>query len=135
MHCYEFFKWSFDLFHATLVLRSCMRKGKSHRRIQNQVKHLRWIWSSGLQLYWKRDSGTGVFLWNMRNFYEYLFYRTLLVAASYETFCEKSSRLILDVWQSYEYASGNQIFFASDISQILFHFDIIGKSFDVIYYV
>ena len=31
-----------------------------------------------LQLYGKRDSGTGVFLWILRNFKKHLFYRTLL---------------------------------------------------------
>ena len=31
-----------------------------------------------LQLYWKRDSGTGVFLWILRNFKEHLLYRTPL---------------------------------------------------------
>ena len=36
----------------------------------------------GLQLYWKRDSGTGVFLWILRNFYEHFLYRTPPVAAS-----------------------------------------------------
>ena len=35
----------------------------------------------GLQLYLKRDSGTGVFQWILRNF-EHLFYRTPLVAVS-----------------------------------------------------
>ena len=30
----------------------------------------------------KRDSDTGVFLWNLQNFYEHLFYRTPPVAAS-----------------------------------------------------
>ena len=30
----------------------------------------------GLQLYYKRDSDTGVFLWILRNFWEHLFYRT-----------------------------------------------------------
>ena len=33
---------------------------------------------SGLQLYLKRDSDTDVFLWILRNFQEYLFYRTPL---------------------------------------------------------
>ena len=37
-------------------------------------------WS--LQLYWKRDSRTDVFLWILRNFLEHLFNRTLLVGAS-----------------------------------------------------
>ena len=32
----------------------------------------------GLQLYEKRDSGTGAFLWVLRNFQEHLFYRTPL---------------------------------------------------------
>ena len=32
----------------------------------------------GLQLYWKRDPGTGVFLWILWNFQEHLFYRTHL---------------------------------------------------------
>ena len=32
----------------------------------------------GLQLYKKRDSGTGVFLWILWNFQEHLFYRTPL---------------------------------------------------------
>ena len=32
--------------------------------------------ASSLQLYQKRDSGTGVFLWTLRNFSEHLFYRT-----------------------------------------------------------
>ena len=32
----------------------------------------------GLQLYEKRDSGTGVFLWILRNFQEHLFYWTPL---------------------------------------------------------
>ena len=36
----------------------------------------------GLQLYWNRDPGTGVFLWISWNFQEHLFYRTPLVAAS-----------------------------------------------------
>ena len=31
-----------------------------------------------LQLYLKRDSGLGVFLWNFRHFWEHLFYRTFL---------------------------------------------------------
>ena len=31
---------------------------------------------SPLPLYQKRDSGTGVFLWNLRNFSKHLFYRT-----------------------------------------------------------
>ena len=52
------------------------------------VKHLCWslflikleAWMSAVLL--KRDSNTGVFLWNMRNFEEHLFYRTLPVAAS-----------------------------------------------------
>ena len=39
-------------------------------------KHLRQ--ASDLQLYLKRDSGTGVFEWVLRNFYEHLFYRTPL---------------------------------------------------------
>ena len=30
----------------------------------------------------KRDSGTGIFLWLLRNFLEHLFYRTRPVAAS-----------------------------------------------------
>ena len=34
---------------------------------------------AGLQLYWKWDSGTGVFLWILRNFSELLFYRTPLI--------------------------------------------------------
>ena len=34
--------------------------------------------ASGLQLYWKRDPYTGVFLWILRNFLEHLFYRTTL---------------------------------------------------------
>ena len=38
--------------------------------------------ASDLQLYQKRDSGTGVFLWILQNFQEHLFYRTPLVAAS-----------------------------------------------------
>ena len=33
--------------------------------------------ASGLRLYEKRDSGTGAFLWILRNFKEHLFYRTL----------------------------------------------------------
>ena len=52
------------------------------------VKHLCWslflikleAWMSAVLL--KRDSNTGVFLWNMRNFEKHLFYRTLPVAAS-----------------------------------------------------
>ena len=35
--------------------------------------------ASDLKLYWKRDAGTGVFLWILR---EHFFYRTSLVAAS-----------------------------------------------------
>ena len=31
-----------------------------------------------LQLYWKRDSVTGVFLWILQNCHEHLFYRTAL---------------------------------------------------------
>ena len=38
-----------------------------------------------LQLYWKRDSATGVFLWTFCNFWEHVFYRTRPVAASYFT--------------------------------------------------
>ena len=34
--------------------------------------------SLGLRLYYKGDSGTGVFLWILQNFKEYLFYRTPL---------------------------------------------------------
>ena len=30
-------------------------------------------WASGLQLYWKRDSSRGVFLWILQNFQEHLF--------------------------------------------------------------
>ena len=30
--------------------------------------------TSGLQLYWKRDSGTGIFLWILQNFWEQLFF-------------------------------------------------------------
>ena len=33
---------------------------------------------SGLQLYWKKDSGTGGFLWILRNFWEHRFHRTPL---------------------------------------------------------
>ena len=38
--------------------------------------------AAGLQLYLKRDSGTGVFLWNLQNFWEHIFSRTPLVAAT-----------------------------------------------------
>lgn len=54
-----------------------------------------------LQLCWKRDPSTSVFLWILRNFEERLFYRTTLVAAS-ETFvfgnnlfCKKIKQLSL----------------------------------------
>ena len=40
------------------------------------------IQAGGLQLYWKIDSNTGVFLWILRNFYEHLFYKTPQAAAS-----------------------------------------------------
>ena len=43
---------------------------------------------SGLHLFSKRDSGTGVFLWILRNFEEHLFYRNLRKTAS-ENECEK----------------------------------------------
>ena len=38
--------------------------------------------ASGLQLYHKKDSGAGVFLWILRNLQELLFYGTIPVAAS-----------------------------------------------------
>ena len=34
------------------------------------------FWIPPPRFYLKRDSGAGVFLWNLRNFQEYLFYRT-----------------------------------------------------------
>ena len=55
----------------------------------------------GLQLYYKRDSGRGVFVWILRNFLEHLFYRTLLG----DCFCVKvratfvDSRPLVRVWQ------------------------------------
>ena len=33
------------------------------------------LWSWDLQLYWKRDSGTDIFLWILRNSLEHLFHR------------------------------------------------------------
>ena len=37
-----------------------------------RVSFLIKLQASGLQLYYKRDSGTGVLLWNLRNFEEHL---------------------------------------------------------------
>ena len=48
-----------------------------------------------LQLHWKEDSGTGVFLWILLNFEEQIFYRTPSVAASVhsppQTFSKKKT--------------------------------------------
>ena len=64
----------------------------------------------GLQLYWKRNSGTGVFQWILQNFEEHLFYRTppgdrfwsffLLInrAKICSYFCSKKNS-IADAWQ------------------------------------
>ena len=41
----------------------------------------------------KRDSNTGVFLWNLRNFSEHLFYGTPLMAASVNWLCQYLSSL------------------------------------------
>ena len=41
----------------------------------------------GLQLYWKRDSSTGVFLWILQNFLEHLFNRSPLR----DCFCDSNS--------------------------------------------
>ena len=47
----------------------------------------------GLQLYQKRDSDAGVFLWILRNFLEYLIYRAPLVATSSRTKIWRNVRL------------------------------------------
>ena len=49
--------------------------------------------ASGLQLYWKRDSSTGVFLWILWNFYDQLF----LQNSSGGCFCFLSVSLLLPV--------------------------------------
>ena len=45
-----------------------------------------------LQLYLKRDSGTGVFLRILRNFQEHFFYRTPLDGASEKSFIESGKK-------------------------------------------
>ena len=56
-----------------------------------------------LQLYLKRDSGTEVFLWILRNSFEHFSYITSSVAASVLTIFIKSS--VLSVWQGSECTS------------------------------
>ena len=63
------------LYHLKIFSRSIEREHwlykSSHRRCS--------IRKDGLQLYWRRDSGAGVFLWILWTFLEHLFYRTPLI--------------------------------------------------------
>ena len=64
------------------VLRRCSVKNVFLKCSQNSPEET-FVWVSGsLQLYWKRDSNTAVFLWILRNFYKYSFYRIPRVVAS-----------------------------------------------------
>ena len=46
---------------------------KFTKKTCTRISFLKKLRAPGLQLYLKRDSGTGVFLWILRNFYEHLF--------------------------------------------------------------
>ena len=52
----------------------CKEKFSKYEKKQNHTEPDAW----GLQLYLKKDSDTGIFLWILRNFWEQLFYRTPL---------------------------------------------------------
>ena len=68
-----------DLFCQNCVLKNFSKfTGKQLCQSLFLIKFNAW----SLQLYWKRDSRTDVFLWILRNFLEHLFNRTLLVGAS-----------------------------------------------------
>ena len=79
----------FFLIEVTWLIRSSLRRCSMKKYLAKFTgKHLyqslfsNKVASRGLQLCYKRDPGTGVFLWILRSFQEHLFYRTPPVAAS-----------------------------------------------------
>ena len=79
----KLYSWTINILHTEadtgVVLWKKVFLGISQNSQENtsvRVYFLIRLQASGLQLYLKRDSGTGAFLWILRNFQEHVFYRT-----------------------------------------------------------
>ena len=71
----------------------------------------------GLQLYYKRDSGTGVLLWILRNFWEQLFCRT----PPDDCFCRK---LCVEIYKT---MNNLNPWFMNRVTQIVLKFSVLNS--------